>query len=192
MTRYAMVIDKRRCIGCHSCTVACRTWNKLPIDIIYNPVLTEGVKGTWPNVHREWTPMLCQHCAKPACVPACPTGASIQVEDGTVWVDYKKCMACKVCVNACPDGMRDVSKTEEFFHRFVRKCTFCRNARQLDPDAQPYCVKTCHQKARIFGDLDDPNSEVSKIVASVKTERLLEDLGTEPQIYYVPDMGGRL
>ena len=169
MTRYAMVIDKRRCIGCHSCTVACRTWNKLPIDIIYNPVLTEGVKGTWPNVHREWTPMLCQHCAKPACVPACPTGASIQDEDGTVWVDYKKCMACKVCVNACPYGMRDVSKTEEFFHRFVRKCTFCRNARQLDPDAQPYCVKTCHQKARIFGDLDDPNSEVSKIVASVKT-----------------------
>ena len=192
MTRYAMVIDKRRCIGCHSCTVACRTWNKLPIDIIYNPVLTEGVKGTWPNVHREWTPMLCQHCAKPACVPACPTGASIQDEDGTVWVDYKKCMACKVCVNACPYGMRDVSKTEEFFHRFVRKCTFCRNARQLDPDAQPYCVKTCHQKARIFGDLDDPNSEVSKIVASVKTKRLLEDLGTEPQIYYVPDMGGRL
>ena len=192
MTRYAMVIDNRRCIGCHSCTVACRTWNKLPIDIIYNPVLTEGVKGTWPNVHREWTPMLCQHCAKPACVPACPTGASIQDEDGTVWVDYKKCMACKVCVNACPYGMRDVSKTEEFFHRFVRKCTFCRNARQLDPDAQPYCVKTCHQKARIFGDLDDPNSEVSKIVASVKTERLLEDLGTEPQIYYVPDMGGRL
>ena len=112
MTRYAMVIDKRRCIGCHSCTVTCRTWNKLPIDIIYNPVLTEGVKGTWPNVHREWTPMLCQHCAKPACVPACPTGASIQDEDGTVWVDYKKCMACKVCVNACPYGMRDVSKTE--------------------------------------------------------------------------------
>ena len=192
MTRYAMVIDKRRCIGCHSCTVACRTWNKLPIDIIYKPVLCVGVKGSWPNVHREWTPMLCQHCAKPACVPACPTGASIQDEDGTVWVDYKKCMACKVCVNACPYGMRDVSKTEEFFHRFVRKCTFCRNARQLDPDAQPYCVKTCHQKARIFGDLDDPNSEVSKIVASVKTERLLEDLGTEPQIYYVPDMGGRL
>ena len=94
MTRYAMVIDKRRCIGCHSCTVACRTWNKLPIDIIYNPVLTEGVKGTWPNVHREWTPMLCQHCAKPACVTACPTGASIQDDDGTVWVDYKTCMAC--------------------------------------------------------------------------------------------------
>ena len=192
MARMCMVIDKRRCIGCHSCTVACRTWNQLPIDIVYNPVLSEGTRGKFPKVHRTWTPMLCQHCAKPACVPACPTGASIQDEDGTVWVDYKKCMACKVCVNACPYGMRDVSKTEEFFHRFVRKCTFCRNARQLDPDAQPYCVKTCHQKARIFGDLDDPNSEVSKIVASVKTERLLEDLGTEPQIYYVPDMGGRL
>ena len=192
MTRYVMVIDKRRCIGCHSCTVACRTWNKLPMDIVYNPVLTEGVQGKWPNVHREWTPMLCQHCEKPACVPACPTGASIKDEDGTVWVDYKKCMACKACVNACPYGMRDVSKVEELFHRFVRKCTFCRNARQINPDEMPYCVKTCHQKARIFGDLDDPNSEVSKIISSVRTERLLEDLGTEPQIYYVPDMGGRL
>ena len=192
MTRYCMVIDKRRCIGCHSCTVACRTWNKLPMDIVYIPVLTEGCQCEGPNVHREWTPMLCQHCAKPACVPACPTGASKQDEDGTVWIEYSKCMACKACVNACPYGMRDQSHVEELFHRFVRKCTFCRAKRQLDPDAQQYCVQTCHQKARIFGDLDDPNSEVSKIVNRVKTERLLEDLGTEPQIYYVPDLGGKL
>ena len=73
----------------------------------------------------------------------------------------------------------------------VRKCTFCRDKRQLDPSAQPYCVLTCHQKARIFGDLDDPNSEVSKLIGSVKTERLFEEFGTEPQIYYIPDLGGK-
>lgn len=191
MTRYVMVIDQRRCIGCHSCTIACRTWNKLPVDIVYNPVLTEGTLGTFPNVHRNWTPMLCQHCDKPPCVAQCPNGASIKDDDGTVWVDYTKCMACKVCVNACPYGMRDVSKTEPFFHRFVRKCTFCREKRQLDPDALPYCVLTCHQKARIFGDIDDPNSEVSKLIGSVETVRLFEDLGTGPAIYYIPDLGGQ-
>ena len=193
MTRLCMVIDKRRCVGCHSCTVACRTWNQLPMDIIYNPVLTEGVKGTWPNVHREWTPMLCQHCAKPACVPQCPTGASQQLEDGTVIVEYKKCMACLVCVNACPYGMRDQSKYEPRLHRFVRKCTFCKDRRDMDPNVNStYCVDTCHQKARIFGDLDDPNSEVSRIVGRVKTHRLFENLNTEPQIYYIEDMGGEL
>lgn len=193
MTRLCMVIDKRRCVGCHSCTVACRTWNQLPIDIIYNPVLSNGVEGTWPNVHREWTPMLCQHCAKPACVPQCPTGASQQLEDGTVIVEYKKCMACLVCVNACPYGMRDQSKYEPRLHRFVRKCTFCKDRRDMDPTVNStYCVDTCHQKARIFGDLDDPNSEVSHIVGRIKTHRLFENLNTEPQIYYIEDRGGEL
>ena len=75
--------------------------------------------------------------------------------------------------------------------RFVRKCTFCRDKRQLVPDAQPYCVETCHQKARIFGDLDDPNSEVSKLIGSVKTDRIFTEIGTDPQIYYIPCLGGQ-
>lgn len=191
MTRYAMVIDKRRCIGCQSCTVACRTWNDLPDDIIYNPVIGGQPEGEFPNVHRSWTPLLCMHCKQPACVPCCPTGASQQDEDGTVWIDSKKCMACKVCVNACPYGMRDQSHLESRLHQFVRKCTFCRDRRKEDPSKQPYCVATCHQKARIFGDLDDPNSEVSKLINSVHTERLYTDLGTDPQIYYIPELGGQ-
>ena len=193
MARMCMVIDQRRCIGCQSCTVACRTWNDLPMDIIYNPVLCEGTKGTWPNVHRNYLPTLCMHCENPECVPCCPTGASQQDEDGTVWVDYKKCMGCKVCVNACPYGMRDTSTSPyvKRFDQYVRKCTFCRDRRLDEPGKDPYCVQTCHQKARIFGDLDDPNSEVSKLIGSVETFRLLEELGTEPQIYYIPDVGGR-
>ena len=193
MARMCMVIDQRRCIGCQSCTVACRTWNDLPMDIIYNPVLCEGTKGTWPNVHRNYLPTLCMHCENPECVPCCPTGASQQDEDGTVWVDYKKCMGCKVCVNACPYGMRDTSTSPyvKRFDQYVRKCTFCRDRRRDEPGKDPYCVQTCHQKARVFGDLDDPDSAVSKLIGSTETFRLLEELGTEPQIYYIPDLGGR-
>ena len=192
MTRYCMVIDQRRCIGCHSCTAACRMWNELPDDIIYNAVLTEGVQGEWPNVHKNWLPTLCMHCEKPACVPCCPTGASRQDPDGTVWIKTENCMACKVCVNACPYGMRDQSKMRPRLHQYITKCTFCRERRQTEPGKNPYCVQTCHQKARIFGDLDDPNSEVSKIINSVSTYRLLEDLGTGPQIYYINELGGKI
>lgn len=185
-----MVVDQSRCIGCQSCTVACRTWNELPMDIIYNPVVSEGTTGTFPNVYRSWTPLQCMHCANPECVPCCPTGASQQDEDGTVWVDYKKCMGCKVCVNACPYGMRDVSHMVPRLKQFVRKCTFCRDRRQMDPNAEPYCVSTCHQRARVFGDLDDPESEVSKLIGANRTERIFTEFGTDPQIYYMPEMGG--
>lgn len=191
MTRYAMVMDMARCIGCQSCTVACRTWNELPVDIIYNPVVTEGVQGTWPNVHRTWTPLMCMHCENPPCVPCCPTGASQVDEDGTVWTDSTKCMGCKVCINACPYGMRDSSEFDPFMKRWARKCDFCRDYRAENPGKDPHCVQSCHQKARIFGDLDDPDSRVSQIVGSVRTERIFEDHGTDPQVYYIPDLGGQ-
>lgn len=161
------------------------------MDIIYNPVLSEGIKGEWPNVHRNWVPTLCMHCANPECVPCCPTGASQQDADGTVWVEARKCMGCKVCVNACPYGMRDVSHMVPRFDEYVRKCTFCRTRRKDEPGKDPYCVQTCHQKARIFGDLDDPDSEVSKLINTLETTRLMEELGTDPQIYYIPNLGGQ-
>lgn len=185
MTRYCMVIDQRKCIGCHSCTVACRTWNDLPVDTIYNPVITEGVQGIFPTVHLTYKPLLCQHCDQPPCVPCCPTGASHQDEDGIVWVDPNKCMCCKVCVQACPYGAR----MQSHYEGFVRKCTFCKP--RVEQGLQPNCVNTCHQKARIFGDLDDPDSQVSKLVNGTYTERSMVELGTRPQIYYIPDLGGQ-
>lgn len=186
MTRYAMVMDQRRCIGCQSCTVACRTWNHLPLDIMYNPVVSEGAQGKWPNVRKTFTPLICMHCADAPCVPCCPNGASFKDDDGIVWVDQKKCMCCKVCVQTCPYGARDVSA----FEGFVRKCTFCKD--RVREGEQPYCVASCHQKARIFGDLDDPTSDVYKLVNTGHLNRIHTELGTDPQVYYIPDLGGNL
>ncbi len=190
MAHYGMVMDQRRCIGCQSCTVACRAWNDLPLDIIYNPVVTEGVQGAYPNVHETWTPLICMHCVNAPCVACCPTGASQKDPDtGIVFVDSAKCMGCKVCVNACPYGARDTSGMVSHLEGYVRKCNFCRD--RVARGEQPYCVATCHQRARIFGDLDDPGSDISKLVGSVGTYRLLEEYGTEPSVYYIPDLGGK-
>ena len=158
MARYAMVLDTRRCIGCHSCTVACKINNELPVDMIYNPVTTVGPVGVYPNLHMTHIPLLCMHCDNPPCVDACPTGASQQRRDGIVWVEEDKCVGCKACVMACPYGARHPN----FETGVVQKCDFCMH--RVAEGLEPECVKTCHQNARIFGDLDDPNSEVARFV----------------------------
>lgn len=185
MTRYAMVMDTRRCIGCHSCTVACRTWNDLPIDMIYNPVVLDGPVGSFPNVHMNYMPLICMHCDNPPCVGACPTGASHQDEDGIVWVENEKCIGCKACIQACPYNARHVNHDLGV----AAKCNFC--ADRVREGQEPHCVKTCHQRARVFGDLDDPTSDVSRLVNSVNTVRLLEELETEPQVFYILGTGGQ-
>ena len=179
MAHYVMVIDTRMCIGCQSCTVACRTHNELPVDMIYNPVTTVGPSGVFPNLQMVHIPLLCMHCQDAPCVDACPTGASQQRPDGIVWVDEKKCVGCKACVMACPYGAR-VSNHEK---GTVQKCDFCMD--RVDKGNIPRCVQTCHQKARIFGDLDDPESEVSKLINGEHVVCLLDELGTKPNVYYI-------
>ena len=154
MTRYVMVIDQRRCIGCHSCTVACRTWNKLPLDIVYNPVVTEGAQGTWPNVHKTWTPTLCMHCENPACVEICPQGALYKrEEDGLVVQDKSKCIGCKTCGTACPFGVPDYLEVEGGGF-LMDKCDGCLSLGRA-ADETPRCVNTCPTKALHFGKLAD-------------------------------------
>jgi Fe-S-cluster-containing hydrogenase component 2 len=121
MARYAIVLDTRRCVGCHSCTVACKVHNDLPVDMIYNPVTTAGPMGVFPNVRMVHLPLVCMHCANPPCVECCPTGASQQREDGIVWVDETKCVGCKACVMACPYGARIPNHEKGI----VQKCDFC-------------------------------------------------------------------
>ena len=174
-----MVIDTRSCIGCHSCTVACRTHNELTSDMIYNPVTTVGPKGTYPNLHVTHIALLCMHCQEPSCVKGCPTGASQQRDDGIVIAEEEKCVSCKVCVMACPYGARVCNHEKGI----VQKCDFCLD--RTEQGKKPRCVQTCHQKARTFGDMSDPNSEVSELIGKENAQQLHSELGTDPCVFYI-------
>lgn len=179
MARYAIVMDTRRCIGCHSCTVACKTHNELPTDIIYNPVTTVGPEGTFPNLHMTFVPLICMHCDNPPCVDACPTNASVRREDGIVYVEDKKCVGCLSCIMACPYGAR----IHNHQTGAVNKCDFCKD--RVDEGKLPHCVVTCHQKARVFGDMDDETSEVYALLKNNKAVQLLGELDTRPCVFYI-------
>lgn len=177
--RYAMVIDTRRCIGCHACSVACKTENEVPLGETRSWV--EYIeKGEFPNVSRSFLPRLCNQCEKPQCVAVCPTGATYKREqDGIVVVDSNICIGCKYCLQACPYGMRFINPRTGT----ADKCDFCLH--RVQQGLVPACVNTCQGRARIFGDLNDPESEVSKLVATNATTVLRPEIGTEPMVFYI-------
>jgi len=204
--RYGMAIDMERCTGCHACSVACKVENNLPDGVWWNRVLTVGgdtmdtPQGTFPDLDMQFLPINCQHCENPACVKACPVGATFKrEEDGVVIQDYDKCIGCRYCMVACPySGVRQFNWKEPEYaigvsmgdenideHRFnvVEKCTFC--SHRLAEGGIPACVETCPNVARFFGDLDDPNSEVSQAIKGRDYFHLLDEQGTKPSIYYL-------
>jgi len=177
--RYAMVIDTRRCIGCHACSVACKTEFEVPLGETRSWV--EYVeKGEFPNVRRSFLPRLCNQCEKPQCVSVCPTGATYKrEEDGIVVVDSNLCIGCKYCLQACPYGMRFINpKTGT-----AEKCDFCLH--RVENGLVPACVNTCQGRARIFGDLNDSQSEVSRLLATNATTVLRPEIGTPPMVFYI-------
>ena len=188
MTRLAIAVNKQRCVGCQTCANACKMQNNVPMGMAWNRVLTEGADavdaatGTYPNVTRSYLPLACQHCDNPECVSVCPTGASYKRDDGVVLVDHSKCIGCQYCVMACPYGVRayDTSKDKGV----IEKCTMC--AHLIDKGEKPACVKHCPGQARKFGDLDDPESDVSKLRAAKKTYKL-KDVGNHPGVDYAMD-----
>jgi Fe-S-cluster-containing dehydrogenase component len=103
--RWVMVIDQRKCIGCHACTISCVAENKLPPGVVYRPVLEEET-GTYPRVGRKFLPRPCMQCDRPPCVGVCPVGATEKGSEGVVTVDYQRCIGCRYCVTACPYGAR--------------------------------------------------------------------------------------
>ncbi len=178
MARWGMVMDVRRCTGCQACTVACKAENEVPLGVFRTHVRYYEI-GEFPNVRRARLQHICNHCEKPRCVPVCPTGASQQRDDGIVFVDYQKCIGCKSCMAACPYGAR-------FIHpdlKVADKCTFCMH--RVDTGVVPACVQTCQGGTRVFGDLDDPDSEVNYLINTQPTTVLKPGSGTDPQVRYI-------
>ena len=205
MAKYAIVVQTRRCIGCASCSVACKLENNLPDQVWYSAVQTIG--GEAPNTPAgeygkntlDYVVTQCNHCDNPPCAEACPTGSTWKDEEtGIVMQKADTCIGCQSCVAACPYDARTLIEGEpiaaldwpvghpdapEHVADTVEKCTFCHH-RVVAGDV-PACVEGCPGRARFFGDLDDPNSEVSKLLAENDYEVLLPEEGTGPNIYYL-------
>ena len=203
MPRWGMVIDLSRCIGCNACTIACKQENGTPPEVFFTRVLTREV-GTFPKSNMNFLPVLCNHCSDPPCESICPTGATYIREDGIVLVEKRKCIGCRACYVACPYKNRfyisrkwnkkfgyfldQASTFEEYKYKdhcpgTTMKCTLCSN--RIDERLEPACVTTCLTDARVFGDLDDPSSEIADLIFKKGGTRLLEGLNTNPSVYYV-------
>jgi Fe-S-cluster-containing dehydrogenase component len=186
MTRYAIVTDLDRCVGCLACSVACKTVNTVPIGQFWNKTLRIGpsVKDgaeNYPDVELYYLTVQCQHCEKPQCVAVCPTGASHKLDNGMVQIDKQKCIGCQFCVMACPYNVRYLNEDE----RVVEKCTLCEQL--VDAGSIPQCVSQCGGRARYFGDLDDSSSEVAQILSAEDSSRVhaLPDVGNAPTFRYL-------
>jgi Fe-S-cluster-containing dehydrogenase component len=206
---WAMVIDQAKCRGCGYCTLACRATNDVPPQISWNRVLKVGDYESAP----VYLPRPCMHCEHAPCVEVCMVGAVSYREDGLVVSDYERCIGCRYCEVACPYGARAFNweaftgenpavpkwGEPEVARRprgVVEKCSFCiqRIDRGLalgltpgiDEVATPACVVACPMQARLFGDIKDPDSPVSRALDEFPAYRLREGLGTGPRVYYLP------
>lgn len=180
--RYGMVVDMRKCIGCQACTVSCSMENLPPIGQFRTTVLQyEVLPDDGGPCSMVMLPRLCNHCDNPPCVPVCPVQATFQREDGIVLVDNERCVGCGYCVQACPYDARFINHET----RTADKCTFCEH--RLEAGLLPACVESCVGGARVIGDLNDPASAVSRLLAEHRDEIkvLKPDMRTDPHVYYI-------
>ncbi len=176
--RYGFVIDQRKCIGCHACTVACKEENQVPLGV--NRTWVKYIeKGTFPDTRRYFTVMRCNHCDNAPCVTICPTVALYRRPDGIVDFDGSRCIGCKSCMQACPyDALYIDPETNT-----AAKCHYC--AHRVESGLEPACVVVCPVQAIVPGDLDDPGSTIARLVASQQTQVRKPEQGTRPKLFYV-------
>ena len=202
---WVMVIDLAKCIGCDTCTVSCKAENRTPPGVSYNAVIETEV-GQYPHTRKVNLPRPCMQCDQPACAGVCPVGASYKHKSGIVAIDKDRCIGCRYCIAACPYGARSFDFGESYASEMtgfeqvkapeygvepgrgtkkgtVRKCSFCFH--RLNRGEEPACVESCIGDARYFGDLNDPESVVSRLAASPRAFRLKEELGTQPRVIYL-------
>jgi len=217
MTRWVMLADLERCVGCQTCTAACKHANATSPAVQWRKVL-DIEAGTYPSVSRTYVPVGCQHCDDPPCMHVCPSTATRQRADGIVTIDYDICIGCAYCDVACPYQARFKVDAADFAYgegrqmkhereredpsRFgvAQKCTFCADRIDfglangltpgIDPRATPACANACIADALHFGDLDDPASKVSTLLKQHRHFRMHEEVGTAPGFYYLYDHGG--
>lgn len=198
--RWGMVIDVSRCSpDCTECTIACRRENNVAYhgdrrwDIHWIRKVT--VKEEATEVSKS-VPLLCNHCDDPPCAQVCPVQATYKRSDGVVIVDHHRCIGCRYCMVACPYNARFFNFKEnpdwpnkeypKRSHGVVESCNFCTH--RIDRGLEPACVEACRSfggAALHFGDLNDPESNVSKLIRNNAVTRIREDLGTAPKVYYI-------
>ena len=179
MTRYGMLINTKKCVGCYACRMACQMINKLEPEEAFISY-KEIEQGTYPSVYAETVPVQCMHCENAPCQQVCPTHATYTTDSGVVLVDEEKCIGCKYCMAACPYQVR--VRNEET--GAVDKCRFCTVSAETTGTKMCSCVEACLTGARMCGDLDDPDSDISKEIVATNAQPIAGDL-TKSKVFYV-------
>lgn len=178
MPNYGFAIDLRKCIGCHACTIACKAEHQIPVGVNRCWVKTVE-KGTFPDTRRFFFPVLCNQCEEAPCARICPTNALFKRRDGIVDLNGDACIGCRACMEACPYDQLFIDPNTHT----AEKCNFCAN--RVENKLQPACVSVCPTECRIFGDLDDPSSEVAQIHQREAFMVRKPEKGTGPKVLYL-------
>lgn len=176
--QYGFIIDNRKCIGCHACTVACKSEHDVPIGVNRTWV-KQTEKGEFPNTRRIFSVLRCNHCSDAPCVEICPVEALYTRKDGIVDFNNDRCIGCKSCMQACP---YDALYIDPDTHT-AAKCNYC--AHRVDVGLEPACVNVCPEHAIISGDMEDPNSEIAQLLAREQVTVRKPEKGTQPNVYYI-------